>query len=274
MALGSSLCAVEPSPAPFSAQPPFVESAPIPFEVEDGLLWVKVDGGRKSLDFVFDSGSGSTFLSVRAARRLRLPMTPAHTVKGVERQTPAFDVGEFSLTLGNVALRRTFRALDLPERRIRRPGRVRQIDGLLGQDFFRGRVVEIDYRTRRIRVLERPAPVSGAMVLPIRIHGDAMCVPVSVNGLPPKWTRLDTGCSTALEWSDQVVVPTASAAVSTALAVRTSVRVGTETIPNVRVNLHAQPIFPMEAGLLGNGILCRYRVTVDGRQLRLYLEKR
>jgi len=40
----------------------------------------------------------------------------------------------------------------------------------------------------------------------------------------------------------------------------------------VKVNLHAQSIFPPEAGLLGNGVLSRYRVTIDGRRLLLLLE--
>ena len=60
-------------------------------------------------------------------------------------------------------------------------GPIAKVDGLLGQDFFRGRIVQIDFRKKRVRLLDR-ADAAGSLVLPIRFQNGAMCVPVSVAG--------------------------------------------------------------------------------------------
>ena len=257
-----------PPPASFAVIP-----GPIPFDYEDNLIWVKVDVSGKTLDFILDSGAGATFLSTRGAHRLGLKLGPTHIVKGVERLTPAADVGDLRASLGGVPLMRKMYALDLQEHRRRDRSRGRQPDGLVGQDFFRNRVVEIDYKARRVRILDNAEPSESAATLPIRFHGDAMCVPVSVNGLPPKWTRLDTGCVTALEWGAEVLNPKVYPNASTGLVFSTMVRLGNQWVLDVNVNLHAKPIFPLEAGLLGNGLLSRYRVIIDGKNLQLILER-
>jgi len=41
---------------------------------------------------------------------------------------------------------------------------------------------------------------------------------------------------------------------------------------DARVKMGARELFPGEAGLLGNGTLSRYRVTIDGIRMRLVLE--
>jgi hypothetical protein len=58
----------------------------------------------------------------------------------------------------------------------------------------------------------------------------------------------------------------------TGSAVREEVRVGTIDLANLPVKIRAREIFPGEAGLLGNGALSRYRVTIDGIGKRLVLE--
>ena len=105
-----------------------------------------------------------------------------------------------------------------------------------------------------------------------------MCVPVVVNGAPARWTRLDTGCDSALLWVGAVPKPRAGArSVSVGLAqagggdVLTSVQLGAQHINGVRTELHASEIFPHEAGLLGNGVLSRFVVTIDGKDNRLLL---
>jgi hypothetical protein len=97
-----------------------------------------------------------------------------------------------------------------------------------------------------------------------------MCVPVAVNDSTKRWTRFDTGCNDALHW----VIPRPAghgdrSAVSigfitdesdTALV---SVTLGKRALPTVKTALHGHPIFPGEAGLVGNGILSQFMVTVD-----------
>jgi hypothetical protein len=51
----------------------------------------------------------------------------------------------------------------------------------------------------------------------------------------------------------------------------TSVSLGKRALHPVKTALHSTPMFPGEAGLVGNGILSQFTVTVDwpGRQILL-----
>ena len=55
----------------------------------------------------------------------------------------------------------------------------------------------------------------------------------------------------------------------------TEVQLGGERLSGVKVGLHARPIFPGEAGLLGGGVLSRFAsVTFDAPGQRLLLVRR
>jgi hypothetical protein len=155
----------------------------------------------------------------------------------------------------------------------------RTIDGLLGQDFFRGRIVQIDFASKCLRLNEKSDPCSCCASLPLRFCNDAMSVPVSVDGSKPRWTRLDTGCNDGLCWvSGLSRVPKAarvSVGISQACGASTcaTVQLGDERIPDVKIALHGSEIFPGEAGLLGNGVLSRYCVTIDAITRRVFLTK-
>ena len=139
----------------------------------------------------------------------------------------------------------------------------RTIDGLLGEDFFRGRIVEIDFKARRIRLPDKPDERNCCAVMPLRMQSNALCVRISVDGSTRKWARLDTGCDDGLHWVSG----------SGNGYRRVSLQLGDEMITNVKTALHRSSIFPSEAGLLGNGILSNYRVTIDGISGRLLLER-
>jgi hypothetical protein len=48
--------------------------------------------------------------------------------------------------------------------------------------------------------------------------------------------------------------------------IQTAVRLGTVEVPKVKTGLHSQPMFLGESGLLGNGLLSRFTVTIDVTQ--------
>ena len=142
------------------------------------------------------------------------------------------------------------------------------IDGLIGVDFFQGRIVQLDYVAHRLRLLPAP-PADAEARLPLQEVNGVLCAGVSVNGSQPRWTRVDTGCNDALHW----VVPRSSEGrrhgasigfmtrrrdVTSAL-----VKLGRIELANVETSLHGEPLFPGEAGLLGNGLLSRWTVTID-----------
>ena len=53
----------------------------------------------------------------------------------------------------------------------------------------------------------------------------------------------------------------------------TDVLLGSEHFSPVKTGVHQQPIFSGEAGLLGNGLLSQFRVTVDAGKSRLLLNR-
>jgi hypothetical protein len=252
-------------------------AAEIPFELRDGLICLNVKAVSTSspLRFVLDSGAGMSALNLDVARKLKLKLGVPAWVVGVEGGAKARWVHGFAATVGGVPLIGDLLAFDL--RQIN-PGAPRGIDGLLGQDFFRGRIVQIDFRNKRVRLLDR-ADAAGSAVLPIRFQNGAMCVPVSVAGSAPRWTRLDTGCNDDLHW---VAVRPSRSGQRGALVgfsrgplayVETIVDLAEYRVSGVRVGLHEKEFFPGEAGLLGTGILSNFAMTVDAPGARVILRK-
>jgi hypothetical protein len=153
------------------------------------------------------------------------------------------------------------------------------VDGLVGADFFRERVVQIDFEAQKVRVLN-PAEVGEKQdALPLEMPACRMRVKVRVNGSEPQWMRLDTGCATPLQWVTSTVQPgEGGRKVAIGLARlkipqrRTTVQLGEHTLRELPTGLHRTAIFPGEAGLIGNGLLSRFSVvTIDTRSGRLLL---
>jgi hypothetical protein len=222
----------------------------IPFRFTDGFICLeaRVVGSAEPLSLILDSGAGTSVLSLRAAKRLKLPLGAPQPVRGVAVEATAFQLAPLCSEAAGVALPPITLAVDLcaADELCSRP-----MDGLIGVDFFRERVVEIDYARRCLRLSDARPPTTGANVLPAKLVNDVLCVPISVNNSAPRWTRLDTGCNDALHW----VVPR-----------------GTERTRHKGVSIGFISDFAGEAGLIGNGLLSRYRVTVDwpGRQVFLH----
>lgn len=237
----------------------------IPIEVRDGLIWVKVQaqvaGQSRPLNFILDSGAGCSVLSANVAEKLGVKYGRTEKVRRVETTTAARRVRDFQASVGGIPVSETPLALDLSDVSdlCSRP-----VDGLLGHDFFQGRIVQLDFQASRLRILDEATPSSATTVLRMRVSQGAMLVPVSVNGSEPKWTRLDTGCDDGLHW----------VAGRDESYVSTSVQLGSEQVRGVKTALHAGEIFPREAGMLGVGVLRNFRVTIDAVKSQLLLEKR
>ena len=242
-----------------------------PIALHDGLVWADVDCGGTILHFVVDTGAGSSCINLAAAKRLGLRLGEALNVAGVGGRTPGYRCDGFQGSVGGMALPQEVVALDLSG-----PARAcsEAIDGLIGADFFRGKVVRIDYARRMLSSGDALAEGSGTR---LRIANGVMCVPVAVNGEEARWTRLDTGCTDALYWCEGADCRRKGAGKSVALAwgagsdFREEVAVGTVRLHDVAVTVRDGEIFPGEAGLLGNGALSRYCVTIDGIRKRLVL---
>ena len=259
--------------APSSAAP----ADEIPFRFTDGFICIeaRVDQSGEPLNMLLDSGAGISVLDLRTARRLKLKLSRAENVRGVGSEAAAYRLAPVRSSAGAVALPPIPMAVDLSmaDELCSRP-----VNGLIGVDFFQGRVVQIDYVKRCLRVMD--APSDAAQRLPFVIKNGVMCVPVGVNESQPRWTRFDTGCNDSLHW----VVPrpqerakragTSIGFVSnpedTSLM---SVKLGSCRMDQVKTSLHGRALFEGEAGLLGNGLLSRFLVTVDWPGQQVFLQE-
>ena len=241
------------------------------------MIWVDVTVSESAdrLAFLLDSGAGTTVIDITTARRLHLKLGRSQSVQGVGGRTVAYATSGFDASVAGVPISSTPLALDLSG-----PSAAcsRRIDGLIGADFFRTRVVQIHYAARSIRLLDRAA--SNALpgdTLPLAFRSDALCARISINGNKPEWLRLDTGCNTSLEWvvgkrgANAVPQTTIGLHAGSPRSTLTDVMLGTRQVTGVKTGIHSHPMFPGESGLIGNGLLSRFTVTIDARSRRCVL---
>ena len=153
------------------------------------------------------------------------------------------------------------------------------VDGLIGADFFRERVVQIDFKRQVVSILPGPPTEVGAQILPLKVRPCGMLVPLQINDSTRQWVRLDTGCASALQWVTASVRPegctkrVAVALTSFSVPVtQTTLRLGSVRFEAVPTDLQGEAIFPGEKGLLGNGVLSRFQtVTIDTKRKEVIL---
>lgn len=248
-----------------------------PIKFSEGLLWleVKVPQSSKPLNFLVDCGASESVLNLSTARRLGLKLGGAVSVSGVGTTMKGYWPVRLSSAKANqIELPDEYLALDLSKLS---GACSNAVDGLLGADFFRDRVVQIDYAAQKLRVLDS-APTSGSAIsIPLEFRQCGLRVPVSINGHKQQWMRLDTGCATALQWvTTDVPAEKCSSKPAVGLATIsipqtvTDICIGNQLVENVPTGLHRSAIFSGESGLLGNGLLSRFGViTIDAKSGRV-----
>ena len=263
----------------FSTRPVCAAGTDIPFAYRGGMIWVKVtvNGQPRPLDFILDSGASESVLDLQAAHRLGLRAGACESVQGVAGRCCGFRVDGLAAKLSDIPMPRAVLALDLAPVS---QGCGRHIDGLIGADFFHGRIVQIDFATKEVRLFTRQEfSAEGAQPIPLATYNHVLCVRVGVNGDAPRWMRLDTGCSSALEWvaSSSAARKYPRASIATATGSRriidTGVTLGSEHFSAVKTGLHDDPIFAGEAGLLGTGLLSHFCLTVDTAKSQIFLRR-
>jgi predicted aspartyl protease len=250
-----------------------------PFELRGGLLWVKVSVPQSAepLNFLLDSGAGVSVINLRTAKQLGLKLGQRVDVRGVGNSTDGFWPQRVLATAGGVELPKECLAVDLAElSRACDCG----VDGLLGADFFKDRVVQIDFGAKVVRLLPSSNGSNAASVVKLKVNRGALLASVGVDGNKPQWLRVDTGCTSALQWVTNgrntaarrsgVSVGLTELSIPTTM---TTVKLGSMIFDSVPTGLHERAIFSGESGLLGNGLLMRFeRVTFDAKAGRLVLD--
>jgi hypothetical protein len=200
-------------------------------------------------------------------------------VNGVQGSQTGFWPLDVKADVGGVAIPRRMLAVDLTALSDECSN---SVDGLIGADFFRNKIVQIDFGKQVVRLLTpKEANKLSGESLALNTRSCGMRVRVSVNERKPQWLRLDTGCVAALHWvtssvdpklcRTQKVIGITKFSLPTAMV---SARLGNEKFENVPADIHKKEIFAGEAGLLGNGLLIKYsQITVDTKAGRLILTK-
>ncbi len=246
--------------------------------IDHGFVWVRVDTRVGALNFLLDSGAGSSVLDLASARRLGLDRGASELVEGVLGNSSAQREQGFNGRVGNVALTKSLLAMDL---RGLSGVAGRRVDGLLGVDFFRHQAVQIDCKGRTVRLgtsSELVGDLSRAKsVLALAAVKDAICLESVIN-TRRALLRVDTGCTSPLEWTPLGARGSLS---STALGVsaaqgprvNVSLQLGPSVFPSISTGIHRQGGFSGENGLLGNGFWSRFIVTIDVPSKRLVLQE-
>lgn len=255
--------------------------AEFPFELRDGMIRIEVHAGVASepLHFLFDTGAGASVLNLRAVKRLKLPLGCPVRVQGVEANSLGYWPVPLAADIAGVTLPGNYVGVDLSAL----SGACEcPVDGLIGADFLRNQTVRIDFLHRRIQVLSQCPGNQAGESLRMRIRHGVPQVQIRVDGSDPAWVRLDTGCASGLHWVTSRI-PQRPSSSQTAVALTrvvfpmapTSVQLGRVHLEGVPTGFHEKPIFPGESGLLGNGLLSRFRsITLAPQAGRLFLEER
>jgi hypothetical protein len=255
-------------------------SQEFPFQFREGLLWVEVRAPQSPdpLHFLLDSGAGTSVIDLTSAERLGLKLGKRVSVKAVGSTSIGFWPERLVASASSVALPTTYLAVDLSGLSA---SCACPVDGLIGVDFFREHVVQIDFSASKIRLLPALPAGENQDLLPLDVRKAALRVPVQVNGGPARLVRLDTGCASGLHWvatyprsqagAQRVAIGLAPVSVTVASS---TVQLGATSFDQVATDLHSEPIFPGEAGLLGNALLSRFAsVTVDAKAGSLALQR-
>ena len=165
--------------------------------LEEGRILVPVTVNGRAATAILDSGAGTAVLdsSFAASGGLKplgaVPLSGENAV-GTGALIPGLEIGLGDATLKNA----TVTATDL-----RSLGVVQPV--VIGEDIFRGAVVDIDFPARRL-ALRDPAgfrPPAGAIAVSLVVDGADELVPISVEGGPPATFIMDTGFPLALRIS-------------------------------------------------------------------------
>lgn len=250
----------------------------LPIQFREGLLWVEVcvPQSREPLQFLLDSGASASVVNLSTAKQLGLGLGPRVSVTAVATTLTGYWPVRLSAKAGQFELPGEYLALDLSK--LSRACS-RSVDGLIGADFFRDRVVEIDYAAQKLRVLAASPADDPSNAVPLEARSCGFRVAVSVNGTKSQLVRVDTGCATAFQWvtskeradrcTSKLAVGLAELSIPQTM---TGVRIGNHHFDTVPTGLHRKAIFPGESGLLGNGLLAQFGVvTIDAKSGRLFL---
>jgi hypothetical protein len=182
-------------------KPPIV----VPFELVNRHVFVRVGVGGRALGFVLDTGAPSVIIDLGRAKELGLTTAGELRAHGAAGLVTGAFLRDAKYTIPGVPLSSDTIAAALPLQELAN-GFGRDFDGILGAEFIRQFVVEIDYSTRVLRLHDRDAFAYAGPgdTIPIRFNHsghpvfDGEITPIGGSAIPARIV-LDIGSSGALD---------------------------------------------------------------------------
>ncbi len=259
----------------------------IPFTgLDEGRIFVPLTVNGRAVTAILDSGAGTALLDSAFAASAGLKPVGAVPLSGENAVGAGAMISGVEIGLGDA----TLKGMTVTTTDLRSLGVVQPV--LMGEDIFRGAVVDIDFPGRRL-ALRDPAsfhPPAGAIAVTLVHDGVDQLVPVSVEGGSPATFIMDTGFPLALRIAphlakaQNLLAGKPSAAISAGgiggsapaqIASLGRLSLGGVSFSNVPVMFSdawpSATYTDRVQGLLGIALLSRFRVIVDWPDGRLYL---
>jgi predicted aspartyl protease len=269
--------------------------AQIPIELSGNEVFLQLRvNGSEPLWFGLDTGAGGTVISTETVEALGLKLEGSHRTQGAGGHVPSSTVRGVRLDIGGARLE------DLSVQTIAltsiENAMGHKMDGILGAEFFRRYVVELDYENQRVGVYE-PAGFEyrgGGESLPLtfELNHPYVRAKVAMPGREPVEGKfvLDTGSNFPLILLDTFVREKRLAESNPKTLKVTGRGVGGEvTMPVGRTGRLTLGSYSLEnpvtsfpqtgwfaregaAGNIGGAVLRRFKVTFDYSRGRIFLE--
>lgn len=245
-----------------------------------GLVELTAEIGGQPLPVVVDSGAQFSAIDRALAAQLGLKEAPIPLLAfGVSGAPSVTHTVSLDLSIGPLRLSGV-RAATLELLTLSGVAR-RPFAMLIGRDVLRALVADIDWPLGRVRFVRPEAfvPPRGATVAPVTSRGGALMTPIRVEGSAPVEVMVDTGATSDLALSQKTAEQLgllAGRPISTGRSISLGglsqdrvvraafVEFAGRRYPDVEVQIFrpTEPA-PLPAGLLGVGLLKRYRVALD-----------
>lgn len=272
----------------------------IPFEINANKIYLRVQVNNKGpFSFILDSGAGFDVLDVQQARALNVKFSDETAVRGAGEGSVNISEGSgVSLSLAGLEIVKPNITI-LPIHSSISNNEGRDVDGLLGYDFFKRFVVEIDYANKRISIHDpKTYQYAGTgKVIPLEERKEHIFINatvVSADGRElPVQLLVDTGARMGLMLNtpfvdahrlidttpkliDSVISIGVGGSYRSAVARVQSLRVGPFTIKEPVVTLSRSKSGVLAGsdydGIIGAEILRRFKVIFDYSRQRMILE--
>ena len=247
----------------------------------DGFVTsVSVSIGGQALWFDLDTGATHSIVDASAAKRLGLQTWGAGRLRGSGTGTvPITRLKSFAIRFGEAS----FTPSDPIAADLSNVGSAIAEGGLLGFDFYRGYVVDVNYDTQRVTVFDPRRYVYDGNGTPVRLilrpSRAYVKVFVAARGVAPEehLLRVDTGSSDAVD-DDIVLRSIAPKKIITAgVGIGGRFKTYLGTISEFRIGLYVLHHLPSATGgvpLIGDAVWRNFNIVFDFSRSVMYLTPR